>query len=152
MFATEPGTEELSARELVTSRIIDAPPEAVFAAFVDPDRLARWWGPKGFRNTFDECDPRPGGRWLYVMHGPDGGHFRNESLFAEVVRPERIVIWHLSAPRFVLITTFADGDGRTRLTWRQRFETAADCERIRALAVPANEQNLDRLASEVLGR
>ena len=67
-----------------TSREIPASADQVFAAFTDPQRLARWWGPAGFFNTFKICEFRPGGRWSYVMHGPKGANFQNESVFAEV--------------------------------------------------------------------
>jgi uncharacterized protein YndB with AHSA1/START domain len=59
-------------REIVTTRAIAAPPELVFKAWCDPAHLVHWWGPKGFTNTFHEFDPRPGGAWRFVMHGPDG--------------------------------------------------------------------------------
>lgn len=61
-----------AAPEIVATRILDAPREVVFRAFTDPDRLAHWWGPKGFTNTFHQFDPRPGGKWRFVMCGPAG--------------------------------------------------------------------------------
>jgi uncharacterized protein YndB with AHSA1/START domain len=139
-----------SDREIVTSRVLDAPRELVFRAWEEPERLSRWWGPKGFTNTFDEFDMRPGGHWRFVMHGPDGGHYRNESVFLEIVRPERIALRHESKPRFELIATLAElGGGKTRITWRMVFESAAECERVKVYAVVANEQNLDRLEAEL---
>lgn len=77
--------ESASEREPVTSRVLEAPRERVFRAFSDPAHLERWWGPKGFTNTFHEFDLRPGGNWRFVMHGPDGADFPNESVFVEVV-------------------------------------------------------------------
>ena len=145
------GTDPASDRDLVTSRVIDAPRERVFAAFADPARLARWWGPNGFTNTFEEFDLRPGGRWRFVMHSPDGASYRNESVFADVAPPERVVIEHESAPQFELTITFEDVDGKTRVGWRQRFATAEQCRQIARFAVDANEQNLDRLTAEVAG-
>ena len=55
-----------------SSRTISAAPEAVFAAVENPTRLARWWGPNGFSNTFHPFEFRDGGSWLFTMHGPDG--------------------------------------------------------------------------------
>jgi uncharacterized protein YndB with AHSA1/START domain len=136
-------------RELVTGRLIDAPRERVFAAFADPERLARWWGPTGFTSTFAEFDLRPGGAWRFVMHGPDGGQYRNESVFVEVSPPARVVFDHVSSPRFQMTITFADEAGRTRVAWRQRFDSVEECQRIARFAVEANQQNLDRLADEV---
>jgi uncharacterized protein YndB with AHSA1/START domain len=136
-------------REIVTSRVLDAAREAVFAAWTDPARLARWWGPAGFTSTFQAFDMRPGGVWRFVMHGPDGTAYKNESVFVEIARPERITLLHVSGPRFRLTATFADHGGKTLLTWRMRFDTAAECERVKVYAVAANEQNLDRLAAEL---
>jgi len=86
------------------------------------------------------------------MHGPNGADFLNESVFIEVLAPQRIVIEHVSAPRFQLTITLVPEAGTTLLTWRQRFPSAAECDKIRALAVPANEQNLDRLAAHLARR
>lgn len=132
-----------------TAREIPAPPEQVFAAFSDPQRLARWWGPAGFTNTFHVCEFRPGGRWELVMHGPDRGDYPNESVFAEIEPPSRIVIEHVSAPKYRLTITLAPSAGGTTVTWAQTFESAEVASRIEQIVVPANEQNLDRLSAEV---
>jgi uncharacterized protein YndB with AHSA1/START domain len=73
--------EVLDMNTFKTSREIPATPAAVFAAIADPQRLARWWGPDGFRNSFEVCDIRPGGAWKFTMHGPDGASYPNESVF-----------------------------------------------------------------------
>lgn len=135
-------------RELTTSRLIDAPCERVFQAFSDPTQLAQWWGPKGFTNTFEEFDLRPGGTWRFVMHGPDGGNYKNESFF-DAVEPDRVVIRHISAPNFVLTITFSEESGKTRVGWRQLFNSAEERDRIAKFAGDANEQNLDRLEAVV---
>ncbi len=138
-------------REFVHSRLIDAPTDRVFAAIADPVRLARWWGPDGFSSTFQVFDFQPGGAWRLVLHGPDGADHPNDNRFTDIVAPERIVVEHLSATHHFLltITLAAEGAG-TRVGWRQRFDTAAEKARIAAFVTPANEQNLDRLAAEVL--
>jgi uncharacterized protein YndB with AHSA1/START domain len=138
-----------SDREIVSSRVVDAPRERVFAAFSDPDHLVHWWGPTGFTSTFQEFDLRPGGRWRFVMHGPNGADYRNESVFVEMVRPERIVLDHVSGPTFRLTMTLDEEAGRTRLTWRQGFESAAECANVRRFAAEANEQNFDRLQARL---
>ena len=133
-------------REILSTRVFDAPRERVFRAFSDPSLLARWWGPKAFTNTFHEFDFRPGGAWRFVMHGPDGTDYRNATDFIEVVSPERVVLDHLRPMhRFQMTMTFAEEAGRTRLTWRMLFEFAAELERVRAFIPAANEQNFDRL-------
>ncbi len=84
-------TNDAAERELISSRLLDAPRDLVFRAFTDPDHLRQWWGPRGFNNTFLEFDPRPGGVWQFVMHGPNGTDYPNRHIFLEIVKPERIV-------------------------------------------------------------
>lgn len=145
----EPVSEPLSAREIVTTRVFDAPRERVFRAWTDPEHLVRWWGPKGFTSTFQAFDPRPGGVWRFVMHGPDGVDYKNKSVFVEIVRPERIVFQHVSGPAFLVTATFAEQAGKTKVTFQMLFETAAACEKVKGFAVAANEQNFDRLGAEL---
>ena len=136
-------------REIVTTRVLNAPRELVFKAWTDPDQLVHWWGPKGFTNTFHEFDMRPGGIWRFVMHGPDGVDYQNKSVFVEVVNPERIVFDHVSGPRFQVVATFAEQAGKTTLTFRMRFESAAECDKVKAFAVEGTEQNFDRLETQL---
>ena len=133
-----------------TSRDIPASPEQVFAAFSDAQRLARWWGPAGFTNTFDVCEFEPGGRWSFVMHGPDGGNHPNESVFAEVEPQRKVVVQHESKPKYRLTITLHPSAGGTTVSWDQTFEDADVASRIEHIVVPANEQNLDRLSAEVM--
>jgi uncharacterized protein YndB with AHSA1/START domain len=90
--------EPVGSRTLATSRVLAALPAQVFAAFVSAERLARWWGPKGFRNTFQVFEPRPGGSWRYVMQGPNGANYPNDSTFEALVPGELVVIRHHSGP------------------------------------------------------
>ena len=134
-----------------TSREIAADPSRVFAAFKDPARFAAWWGPAGFTNTFDVCEFKAGGLWSYVMHGPDGKTYRNESVFRELEPDRRLVIDHVSLPRYVLTVTLQPTDsGGTLVEWNQAFEKPEVARAIAHIVVPANEQNLDRLTAEVL--
>jgi len=143
-------TDAASDREIATTRVIDAPRERVFDAFSDPERLARWWGPAGFTSTFHEFDLRPGGAWRFILHGPNGANYPNESVFVEVVKPERIVFDHLSDHWFrMTITLSTRPASQTLINWHMAFETAAERDRIRAIVTEANEQNLDRLVAEI---
>ncbi|SFJ13220.1 Uncharacterized conserved protein YndB, AHSA1/START domain [Paenibacillus sp. UNC496MF] len=135
--------------ELVEVRVIDAPRETVFRAWTDPALLARWWGPRGFTNTFSAFDLRPGGTWEFVMHGPNGTDYPNTNVFVEIAPPERIVLKHVKAPVFVLTALFEDVDGKTRVVFRQQFETAAVYEQVKAYAGKGNEENLEKLAEVV---
>jgi uncharacterized protein YndB with AHSA1/START domain len=141
--------EPLSAREIVTTRVFDAPRERVFRAWADPEHLVRWWGRKGFTSTFQDFDLRPGGVWRFVMHGPDGVDYKNKSVFVEIVRPERIVFQYVSGPAFLVTVTFGEQAGKTKVTFQMLFETAAACEKVKGVAVAGNEQNFDRLEAEL---
>jgi hypothetical protein len=77
---------------LSTARVLSASPAQVFAAFAQAERLAQWWGPEGFTNTFTQFEFKPGGRWVFVMHGPDGASYPNESVFREIQPAARIVM------------------------------------------------------------
>lgn len=146
---TEP-IATITSRELSTSRVLNAPRARVFDAIRDPKQLAQWWGPNGFTNTFQEFDFRTGGEWRFVMHGPNGQDYKNNSSFSEITEPERVVIQHRSSPRFQLTIALDEvTGGQTKITWRQLFETAEECERIKVYAIDGNEQNLDRLAAHL---
>lgn len=134
---------------LTTSRVLAAPVDQVYAAFRSPERLARWWGPEGFTNTFEVCEFKSGGRWRYVMHGPDGKDYPNESVFAEVLPPGRIVIEHTSLPTYKLTITLTSMGPDTQIEWSQVFDNEAFVSKMRDFLLKANGQNLDRLTAEV---
>ena len=129
---------------------IVASPEAVFAAIVDPVRLARWWGPAGFTNTFSLCEFRPGGKWSLVMHGPDGADYPNENVFEEIEPPLRVVVGHPSEPVYRLVIGLVPNPAGTTVSWTQTFGNDALARQIESIVVPANDQNLERLRAEVL--
>jgi hypothetical protein len=85
------------------------------------------------------------------MHGPDGSHHLNDSVFLELHAPSKVVIQHVSPPRFVLTVTLATHEAGTAITWTQEFEDSAVAARIRHIVEPSNEQNLDRLQSVLAG-
>ena len=145
---SEPDTSD---RENVVVRTFNAPRELVFQVWTDPTHLAKWWGPKGFTNTFHEFDLRPGGEWRYTMHGPNGGNYENSSVFVEIVHPERIVIDHVSNPKFRVIATFEEDEGKTKVTFRQVFPTAEDREKVKSFAVEGIRQGFDRLQERLAG-
>jgi uncharacterized protein YndB with AHSA1/START domain len=135
----------MTDREIVSTRVMPLPRDAIFDAWTDPKKLAQWWGPNGFTNTIQEYDLKPGGFWRFVMHGPDGTNYPNEIVFEEIVKPERIVFQHTSLPHFQVTATFEVQGPRTKVTFRMLFETAAECEKLKGICVEANEQNFDRL-------
>jgi uncharacterized protein YndB with AHSA1/START domain len=133
-----------------TSRAIAAQPEQIFAAISDPQRLAHWWGPAGFTNTFELCEFKQGGRWLLTMRGPGGSTYPNESRFLEIDAPSKVVVQHISEPAFTLTVSLVRSGQGTVVTWSQAFADDEQGRRLEYVVVPANEQNLDRLAAEVL--
>lgn len=132
-----------------TAREFAHSPAAVFAAISDPERLARWWGPAGFSNRFSVCEFRPGGRWVFDMVGPDGKVYPNESVFTRITMDREVVIRHVCTPHFQLAITLEATATGTRLHWAQTFDDPAVAEAVRAIVMPANEQNLDRLSEEL---
>ena len=132
-------------RTLSTSRTLPHSPEEIYDAFASPDLLASWWGPEGFSNTFEIFEFAPGGRWKFVMHGPDGNDYLNESRFEELVPNSTVVIKHDCPPHFTLTVELTPAGEGTHLTWNQVFEDAETAQAVKARAGSANEQNIDRL-------
>ena len=131
------------------SRYFACTPQAIFAAFQAPERLARWWGPDGFSNAFEFFDFRTGGRWVFDMVGPDGTTYANECVFAHIDADHQVVIDHTCAPLFRLtITLTPEGEG-TRVHWLQVFDDPAFAQAMKHILEPANAQNLDRLGLEL---
>lgn len=151
------GTGNLEDRQIVISRIFDAPRELVWEAWTDPEQVVKWWGPNGFTTTIEKMEVRPGGVWKHVMHGPDGAEYPNKSVFIEVVKPERIVYAHGGARkgekgvRFRSTWTFEAIGGKTRLTISMVFETAPDRDRVVKDygAIEGGKQTLARLAEHL---
>jgi uncharacterized protein YndB with AHSA1/START domain len=128
-----------------TERTLPFSPKAVYNAFASAEVLATWWGPEGFTNEFETFEFQVGGRWTFVMVGPDGARYANQSVFTELEPASRVVIRHDCQPFFTLtvqLTQVADG---THLQWQQVFDDAHIAQAVKAIVESANEQNLDRL-------
>lgn len=121
-------------RELVITRLIDAPRVNLYRAWTEPALLKQWFAPKPFTVPVAELDVRPGGRCLFVMRGPDGMEYPNPGVYLEVVPNEKIVTtdafveaWKPSAKAFMTLTvTFVDEGGKTRYTARAAHWTKED--------------------------
>jgi uncharacterized protein YndB with AHSA1/START domain len=140
-----------SDREIVATRVFDAPRELVFQMWTDPKHISNWWGPRDFTTTTYEMDVRPGGVWRHVMHGPDGTDYQNEIVFLEVVKPERLVYNHVSEPPFQTTVTFAGQGGKTKVTARMLFESATLRNKVATEhhAVEGLHQTLARLGEQL---
>ena len=125
------------------------PREKLFCAWAQPQHLKNWWGPKNFTNTFHEFDFAEGGHWKFIMHGPDGTDYDNESKFVKIRSPELIVLNHISNPQFQVQATLEEVGEQTKLTFKMIFLSAALCENLKLVCVPSNEENFDRLEAEL---
>ena len=145
---------ETADREIILTRVFDAPRELVWEAWTDPKHVVNWWGPRGFTTTIEKMDVRPGGVWKHVMHGPDGTDYPNSSVFKEVVKPERIVYSHGGGKKggpgvhFVATWTFEALGDKTKVTMHAIFPSAADRDFVvkEYGAIEGGKQTLERFA------
>ena len=138
-----------SDREIVITRLFDAPRELVWKAWNEPEHVEQWWGPEGFTTRVEECDFRPGGLWRYVMVGPDGTEYPVKGVIREIVPLERIVttdefdegfekIIDQDLPTGIVATAvFEDLEGKTKLTLRILHDTAESRKKHEEMGVVA---------------
>lgn len=144
-------------RELVRWRLIDAPRERVFDAWIR--RLPEWWGPHGMLTRECELDPRPGGIFRTTMRAPDGTEYRTLGVFLEITSPERIVFTDAFEPGWrphadIFFTAIASFDAlsplSTKVTTRALHWTVTSREQHEAMGFHACwGESLDRLAALV---
>lgn len=158
MGTTERGASAQPAtadREVVISRVIDAPRELVFEAFTEVRHLSRWWGPEGFTTTTQSFEFRVGGEWDFVMHGPDGTDYDEWITWTEIVAPERIAMLHGESRgdpnAFESVLTFEPDGTATSIEMRTVFPTKElrDEAVEKYHAVEGGRQTLDNLAAYV---
>lgn len=148
--------------DLIISRTFAAPRALVWQTWTDPKHIMQWWGPAGFNNETCESDLRVGGRFHLEMRAPDGNVYPCIGMFREIVKHERIVYEGEATdghpcgagipPRAVVTISFAEQQGKTRLTLHTRFASA---ERKQAAAaarfVVSWEEALERLSVAIGG-
>src|SRR3954469_20009443 len=158
MSVTGRGAPERSAaadREIVISRVIDAPRELVFEAFTEVRHLSRWWGPNGFTTSTRAFEFRVGGDWDFVMHGPDGINYQEWISWTAITPPQRIELLHGESrgdpDAFASVLTFTGKGAATRLEMRTVFPTAElrDEAVERYHAIEGGQQTLSHLAAYV---
>lgn len=137
--------------EIAITRIYDAPVEAVWDAWTDPDQVAQWWGPRGFTLTTHSKDLRPGGHWIYTMHGPDGTDYPNNTLYHEVEERAKLVYDHGAnddrPPLFRVTVLFSDINGKTRMDMTMALPTVEQAQQMHEFIKQANGYSTwDRLA------
>jgi uncharacterized protein YndB with AHSA1/START domain len=157
MTGTDNDDRASAGREIVVTRLIAAPRELVFEAFKNPDHISNWWGPDGFTTTTYEMDVRPGGQWLFTMHGPDGTDYENRVRYTEVKAPDRLAYDHdggdggNSKYVFKAVITFVPEAGKTRVTLRLICPTKEQRDEMAKFgAIEGGEQTLGRLEAHLL--
>lgn len=165
MTTRKKSAEGSSGREIVLTRVFDAPRNRVFKAWTEPEHLMRWWAPEGCTTPSCKVDLRPGGRFHYCMRTPDGKDIWGIGIYREIVEPERIVYmdsfadakgspvppthYGMSAdhPAETLVTaTFAELGAKTKVTLRHSFPEAV---KERKETEQGWSQMLDRLAEHL---
>jgi uncharacterized protein YndB with AHSA1/START domain len=148
----EPATAD---REIVISRVIDAPRELVFEAFTEVRHLSRWWGPEGFTTTTQSFEFRVGAEWDFVMHGPDGTDYNEWITWTEIAPPERIALLHGESRddpnAFESTLAFEPHGTATRIEMRTVFPTKELREEAveKYHAIEGGQQTLSNLAAYV---
>lgn len=150
-------TETTDSSEIRLHRLYDAPLKSVWDAWTDPAQAAQWWGPRGFTLTTHSKDLRPGGSWVYTMHGPDGTDYPNTAVYLEVEPLARLVYDHGanhdSPPLFRVTVQFAEVDGKTHMDMRMRLPDARAAAQTRQLIKKAGgNATWDRLAEYMAKR
>ena len=137
--------------ELYLTRVFDAPVRLVWDAWTDPDQVGEWWGPRGFTITTHSRDLRPGGKWIYTMHGPDGTDYPNITIYHEVEKHARLVYDHGATentpPLFRVTVSFAETQGKTTMNLTMSLASAAAADEARVFIKKAGgDATWDRLA------
>lgn len=148
--------KENKSNELTLSRIYDAPVKAVWDAWVEPEQVAQWWGPRGFTITNHSKDVRTGGHWHYTMHGPDGTDYPNKTKYLEVETYKRMVYDHgandTQPALFRVTVLFSEAKGKTKMDMTMTWPTPEIAEEMKKFIIKVGGHSTwDRLA-EYLGK
>jgi uncharacterized protein YndB with AHSA1/START domain len=143
-----------SGKEIVITRVFDAPRTLVFKAWTDPKHLAQWWGPRGFTNPRCEIDVRPGGLIRIDMRAPNGTVYPMAGVYLEVVEPERLTYTSGALDdqgkqlfEFLHVVTFAERNGKTTLTINSKVvKTTATAAKYIGGFEAGMTQSLEKLA------
>ncbi len=119
-----------SDREIVMTRVFDAPRELVFDAHSSCEHISKWWGPRKYEVATCEIDFRPGGAWRIIHRGPSGNEIAFHGEYREIVRPERFV-WTFGFEGMAgepgpETYVFEEHDGRTTLTTTAVFSSVEE--------------------------
>ena len=146
-----------SDREVVLTRVFEAPRRLVFEAWTRPEHLVHWYGPRGYTLPVCEIDLRPGGAWRYVLRGPDGEEMGMKGVYREIVPPERLVStesydipgmgW---TPESLVTMTLEERDGETTMTSRILYQSVEHRDgHVNSGMEAGAAETLDRLAEHL---
>ena len=156
MDNTQEEVSPTADREMVVSRLIDAPAALVFNAWIEPKQLEQWWGPHGFKTTVHEMEVIEGGTTRLVMQGQDGVDYPNKFVYTDVHAAKSLSYMHSDdsdpdndAAKFGVTVLFDEQDHQTRVTMHVLFKTAAERDRVvkEYDAITGANQTLERLAN-----
>jgi uncharacterized protein YndB with AHSA1/START domain len=153
---TQTVTSDEQSGKLVVERVFNAPRELVFAAYTEPDRIAQWWGPKGWSTRNVTMDVRPGGVWHYVMTGPGGEESWGKATYSEVTPPSRLVYSDQFSdaegnsnpdfPPIVIEYDFIEEGGKTRMHSEATFASPESLKAVLEMGmIDGMTETLDRL-------
>ncbi len=137
--------------EIQLIRVYNAPVKLVWEAWTNLKHVEKWWGPRGFTLTTKSKDLRPGGKWIYTMHGPDGTDYPNIATYHEIVKYEKLVYDHGGNEErqklFTVTVTFSEKNGKTTMCMTMAFTTAEEAEATKKHIEKANGNSTwERLA------
>ena len=118
-------------RKMIMTRFFDAPRELIFKAYIDPNLIRQWWGPKRLTTTVVKMDVRPGGIWRFVQRESDGNEYVFNGMYHEIVPPKRLVYTFEfeGMPGHVTVETVTfeeEHNAKTKLTSESFFQTIED--------------------------
>jgi uncharacterized protein YndB with AHSA1/START domain len=141
--------ENIADREVVISRVLDAPRELVWEVWTNPKHADKWWGPNGFVNTTESMDFRVGGEWRYLMVGANGTRYPNHQVFKEIIAPSLLVCDHGDGEHvwFERTVTMEETSNGTLVTLRHLFPSKASRDEVveKYGAIEGGKQHLAKL-------
>lgn len=144
------GSNQFEHKTLGTTRIFNAPVELVWKVWSEHQHLDNWWGPKGFTQTTHQHHFVTGGAWNFTMHGPNGVDYKNEMQYGEIILHQKIVLQHLSLPKFTITTFFTSlENNQTKVEFNSVFEDQSAFESVLDFAILANVQHQTRFEAEL---
>ena len=143
-------SDRVSQRVDTASRVVDAPAHAIYHAFIDPDRQARWLPPAGMTGRFERFDPRPGGRYRLILTYADGGTAHPGKSAADADIAEGCFLTLEPGSRIVQTADFVSDDpafaGTMTIEWTFRPVVGGTLVTVAARDVPKGVSAADHVA------